>query len=163
MRFAFGRLGNPAFFGGDNWWPYSFDPQTGYAYVPTMHTCMTIAGVPPKPFRAGAAYLDETFTVEPVPGSKNWGALQAIDVATGKRVWSKETRLPWSDGTLTTDGGLVFSGTPDQKFYAFDAKTGKILWTHHMSSGVIGVPVSYMVDGKQYVAVQTGYGGVTPF
>ena len=153
----------PAFFGGDNWFPYSFSPQTGYAYVPTMHTCMTISGVTPQPFRAGNWYINESFTVQHVPGDDNWGEIQAIDVATGKKVWGRETKLPWSDGTLSTDGGLVFSGTPDRKFYAFDAKTGKILWTHQMASGVIGVPISYQVDGKQYIAVQSGWGGVTPY
>ena len=152
----------PAFFGGNNWWSYSFDPQTGYAYVPTMHTCMTITGTKPAGFVPGLAYLNEKFQVEPVPGSSGWGSLQAIDVATGKQVWAKETKMPWNDGTLTTDGGLVFSGTPDQKFYALDAKSGKVLWTHHMSSGVIGQPMTYMVDGTQYVAVQSGWGGVSP-
>lgn len=152
----------PAFFGGDNWWSYSFDPQTGYAYVPTMRTCMKLSATKPQPFHAGNWFIDEDYTVEPVPGSKGWGALQAIDVATGKRVWSMETKLPWNEGTLTTDGGLVFSGTPDQKFYALDARTGKVLWEHHMSSGMIGQPVSYRVDGRQYIAVQSGWGGVTP-
>ena len=152
----------PAFFGGDNWWSYSFDPKTGYAFVPTMHTCMTISGQqPPAPFKAGLGYLQETFQVRPVPG-QGWGSLQAIDLATGKQVWSYDTKLPWNDGTLSTDTGLVFSGTPDQKFMAFDAKTGKVLWTHHMSSGVIGQPVSYQVDGTQYVAVMAGWGGVSP-
>jgi outer membrane protein assembly factor BamB len=75
----------------------------------------------------------------PVPGNKYWGELQAIDVATGRRVWGMKTVMPWNDGTISTDGGLVFSGTPDQKFYAFDARTGKVLWMHHMSSGIIGV------------------------
>ncbi|MGZ3508762.1 MAG: PQQ-dependent dehydrogenase, methanol/ethanol family [Vulcanimicrobiaceae bacterium] len=153
----------PAFFGGDNWWSFTYDPQTGYAYVPTMRTCMKLSGGEPKPFIAGLGYLEEGFEVEPVPGAYGWGALQAIEVATGKRVWSKETKMPWNDGTLSTDGGLVFSGTPDQKFYAFDAKTGTILWTHQMSSGVVGQPISYQVDGKQYIAVQSGWGGVAPF
>ncbi len=152
----------PAFFGGDNWWSYSYDPQTGYAYVPTMRTCMTIEGLKPADFVAGLGYLNEKFEVQKVPGSYGWGALQAIDVATGKQVWTKETKMPWNDGTLTTDGGLVFSGTPDQKFYALDAKTGKVLWTQHTSSGVIGQPMTYMVDGVQYVAVQSGWGGVSP-
>ena len=153
----------PAFFGGDNWWSFSFDPKTGYAYVPTMRTCMQMAAVKPFPFKAGNGYLEESFTVEPMPGANGWGALQAIDVATGKQVWSKETKMPWNDGTLSTDGGLVFSGTPDQTFYAFDARSGKVLWSQHTSSGIIGQPVSYQVDGKQYVAVQTGWGGVSPF
>jgi alcohol dehydrogenase (cytochrome c) len=153
----------PAFFGGDNWWSFTYDPQTGYAYLPTNHTCMRLSGEKPQPFQAGAGYLDEGFEVEPDPGSYGWGALQAYDVATGKRVWHKETKYPWNDGTLSTDGGLVFSGTPDQKFYAFDAKTGAILWTFHTASGIIGQPVSYEVDGKQYVAVQSGWGGVSPY
>jgi alcohol dehydrogenase (cytochrome c) len=153
----------PAFFGGDNWWPYSFDPQTGYAYVPTMKTCMMLSGLKPQPFQAGAQYVDESFVVQHVPGMTGWGALQAIDVATGRRMWSFDTAQPWNDGTLTTDGGLVFSGTPDRKFYAFDAKTGKVLWTYHTRSGIIGVPVTYRVDGRQYVAVQSGWGGVSPF
>jgi alcohol dehydrogenase (cytochrome c) len=153
----------PAFFGGDNWWPYSFDPQTGYAYVPTMKTCMTLVATKPVPFVAGATYTDEAWTVRHVPGETGWGELQAIDVATGKRMWHKDTALPWNDGTLSTGGGLVFSGTPDGKFYAFDARTGKVLWEHRMTSGVIGVPMSYRVEGKQYVAVQSGWGGVAPF
>ncbi len=154
----------PAFFGGDNWWSFSYDPQTQYAYVPTMRTCMKLRGEqPPKKFHPGAGDLDEGFAVEPVPGSTGWGALQAFDLRTGKRVWSKETRYPWTDGTLTTGGGLVFSGTPDRKFYALDAKTGRVLWQFHARSGFIGQPISYRVDGKQYVAVQSGYGGVTPF
>jgi alcohol dehydrogenase (cytochrome c) len=153
----------PAFFGGDNWYPYSFDPQTGYAYVATMRTCMKIGGLKPQPFHAGAQYVDEQFQVEHIPGDTKWGEIQAIDVATGKKKWSMVTAQPWNDGTMSTDGGLVFSGTPDQKFYAFDARTGKVLWMHHMSSGVIGVPMTYRVDGKQYVAVQSGWGGVSPF
>ncbi len=153
----------PAFFGGDNWWSYSFDPQLGYAYIPTMRTCMKLTGQKPQPFQAGAGYLDEGFEVEPVPGAYGWGALQAYDLATGKRVWSKETKFPWNDGTLTTNGGLVFSGTPDEKFYALDAKTGHVLWQFHTASGVIGQPVSYQVNGKQYIAVQSGFGGVSPF
>jgi alcohol dehydrogenase (cytochrome c) len=151
----------PAVFGGDNWWSVSFDPQTGYAYVPTIKSCMKIGAIKPAPLVPGAEILDEAFTVEHVPGQTGWGELQAIDVATGKRKWAMNTQYPWTDGTLSTDGGLVFSGTPDRKFYAFDAKTGKVLWMHQLDSGVIGQASTYRVDGKQYVAVQSGYGGVT--
>lgn len=153
----------PAFFGGDNWWSFTFDPQTHAAYIPTMRTCMKLTGQKPVPFKAGGNAVDEGFLVEPVPGSRGWGALQAYDVTTGKRMWTKETVFPWTDGTLSTDGGLVFSGTPDQKFYAFDAKSGKVLWTFHARSGFVGQPMSYRVDGKQYIAVQAGFGGVTPY
>lgn len=154
----------PAFFGGDNWWSFAYDPATRLTFVPTMRTCMKLSGEkPPKTFHPGAPALDEGFAVEPMPGAYGWGALQAFDVSTGRRVWTKETKYPWTDGTLSTAGGLVFSGTADRKFYALDEKTGRVLWTFHARSGFIGQPVSYVVDGKQYVAVQAGYGGVTPF
>ena len=154
----------PAFFGGDNWWSFALDERLQRVFVPTMRTCMKLSGEqPPKVVHNGAAALDEGFAVEPVPGAFGWGALQAFDLRTGARVWSQETKFPWTDGTLSTAGDLVFSGTPDQKFYAFDARTGKVLWTFLARSGFVGQPVSYRVDGKQYVAVQSGYGGVAPF
>jgi len=150
----------PAAIGGVNWWPPAFSPQTGYAYVSTVKACMRLAGIKPTAFLAGARYTDEAFTIEHEPGQTGWGQFQAIDVATGKQMWHFDTRMPWNDGSLATDGGLVFSGTPDQLFYAFDARTGKVLWKHHMRSGVLGVPMSYRVNGRQYVAVQSGFGGV---
>lgn len=154
----------PAFFGGDNWWSFALDPAAHDVYVPTMRTCMKLAGQePPKTFHPGNGALDEGFAVMPVPGSHGWGALQAFDIRTGARVWTKETQYPWTDGTLSTAGGLVFSGTPDRKFYALDSRTGRVLWTFVARSGFVGQPVTYRVDGKQYVAVQNGYGGVAPF
>jgi len=97
------------------------------------------------------------------PENSNWGAVQAIDLNTGKQVWDFESALPWSDGTLSTAGGLVFSGSADGKFMAFDASTGKVLWkSETLSSGIIGVPTTYRVNGKQYVAVWAGWGGGIP-
>ncbi|HTU82565.1 MAG TPA: PQQ-dependent dehydrogenase, methanol/ethanol family [Candidatus Acidoferrales bacterium] len=154
----------PAFFGGNNWWAWTYDSQTHAVYGPAMRTCMKLSGEKPPPvFHPGAGDLDEGFAVEPVPGSKNWGALEALDVRTGRRLWSMETKYPWTDGALSTGGGLVFSGTPDRKFYALDARSGRVLWSFDARSGFVGQPMSYRVDGKQYVAVQSGYGGVAPF
>jgi alcohol dehydrogenase (cytochrome c) len=154
----------PAFFGADNWWAFSLDPSMHDVYVPTMHTCMKLIGQkPPKVFHPGSGALDEGFAVMPMPGAYGWGALQAFDLRTGRRVWTKETKYPWTDGTLSTGGGLVFSGTPDRKFYSLDSRTGKVLWTFDAHSGFVGQPVTYRVDGKQYVAVENGYGGVAPF
>ena len=71
--------------------------------------------------------------------------------------------MPWSGATLATSGGLMFSGSTDGHFMAFDAKTGKVLWSSEpLSSGIIGVPTTYVVDGKQYVAVWAGWGGAGP-
>ena len=71
--------------------------------------------------------------------------------------------MPWAGATLATSGGLMFSGSTDGHFMAFDAKTGKVLWSsEQLSSGIIGVPTTYKVDGKQYVAVWAGWGGAGP-
>ncbi|MCP1373016.1 methanol/ethanol family PQQ-dependent dehydrogenase [Dyella lutea] len=153
----------PSFLGGKNWWPISVDPQTHLAYVPTMHTCMTIKGATVA-YKAGLPFLGETFKVVADPAHKGqWGSVQAIDVNTGNQVWSYPSALPWNSGMLSTAGGLVFSGSADGHLVAFDAKTGKVLWkSPEMTSGVIGVPSTWVVDGKQYVGVYAGWGGATP-
>lgn len=153
----------PSFLGGKNWWPISINPETQMAYIPTQHACMTIKGTQPVAYKAGLAFLDETFEVLHDPTDHHWGSVQAVDLNTGKQVWQYETDLPWNDGTLSTAGGLVFSGTSDGHFLAFDATSGKVLWdSGKLSSGIIGVPTSYTVDGKQYVAVWAGWGGASP-
>jgi alcohol dehydrogenase (cytochrome c) len=153
----------PSFLGGKNWWPISIDPQTRMAYIPTQHACMDIKGAPPVAYKAGLAFLEETFEVKHDPTDDHWGSVQAVDLDTGKQVWQYETHLPWSGATLATAGGVMFSGSTDGHFMAFEAKTGKVLWTSpQLSSGIIGVPTTYMVDGKQYVAVWAGWGGAGP-
>ena len=94
------------------------------------------------------------------PGADHIGEVQAWNVDTGKRVWTHTyaTSPNWGP-MLTTAGGLVFSGgTNDRKFHAFDAKTGKLLWEFPTNSGIIGQPSTFLVDGVQYVAVQSGWG-----
>jgi alcohol dehydrogenase (cytochrome c) len=153
----------PSFLGGKNWWPIAVDPQTHFAYVPTMHTCMTIKGGAVS-YKAGLPFLGESFNVMHDPAFPNsWGEVQAIDVNTGKQVWKFDSKLPWNDGMLATAGGLVFSGSADGYLYAFDAKTGAVKWkSPQMASGVIGVPSTYKIGGKQYVGLWAGWGGATP-
>ncbi len=153
----------PSFLGGKNWWPGAVDPATNMAYVPTLHACMTMKGVPVS-YAAGLPYLGETFEMKPDPTSPHhMGSIQAIDLSTGKQVWQHRTKEPWDGGAMATSGGLVFSGTADGHLYAFDAKTGKILWkSPYLGSGIIANPMSYEIDGKQYVAVWSGWGGVWP-
>ena len=85
-------------------------------------------------------------------------------VDTGKKVWTHEyTKTPNWGSMLTTGGGLVFTGgTNDRKIHAFDASTGKLLWEHQTSSGIVAPPSTFTVNGKQYVAVTTGNGGGSP-
>lgn len=154
----------PSFLGGKNWWPIAVDPQTHYAYVPTMHTCMTIKGVPPVPYKPGLAFLDEGFNVMRDPAHPHeWGSVQAIDLNTGKQAWRFGSALPWNDGMLATAGGLVFSGSADGHLYAFDARTGAVKWkSPEMTSGIIGVPATWKVGNKQYLGIWAGWGGATP-
>jgi alcohol dehydrogenase (cytochrome c) len=94
-----------------------------------------------------------------VAGADHIGELQAWNLDTGKKVWT--TNMPsfnWGP-VLATGGGLLFAGgTNDRMFRAFDARTGKVLWVFPTGSGVAAVPVSFQVDGKQYIAVQSGWG-----
>ena len=154
----------PSFLGGKNWWPIAIDPQTHMAYVPTMHTCMTIKGVAGGAYKAGLPFLDESFKVVRDPlHPDEWGSVQAIDLDTGKQAWRFGSKTPWNDGMLATAGGLVFSGSAEGYLYAFDAKTGAVKWkSPKMSSGIIGVPSTWKVGNKQYVGVWAGWGGATP-
>jgi alcohol dehydrogenase (cytochrome c) len=153
----------PSFLGGKNWWPIAVSPVTHYAYVPTMHTCMTIKGGAVR-YKAGLPFLGESFKVMRDPAFPNsWGEVQAIDLNTGKQAWSFDSKLPWNDGMLATAGGLVFSGSADGYLYAFDAKTGDVKWkSPQMSSGIIGVPSTWKVGKKQFIGVWAGWGGATP-
>jgi alcohol dehydrogenase (cytochrome c) len=153
----------PSFLGGKNWWPIAVDPQTHFAYVPTMHTCMKIKGGAVS-YKAGLPFLGESFNVMRDPQNPDiWGSVQAIDVNTGLQAWRYKSELPWNDGMLATAGGLVFSGSADGYLYAFDAKTGDVRWKSPvMTSGIIGVPSTWMVGGKQYIGIWAGWGGATP-
>jgi len=98
--------------------------------------------------------------VAPVPGADHYGELQAWNVDTGQRAWTHNypTSPNWGSA-LATAGGLVFSGgTNDRKFHAFDAATGKLVWEFPTNSGITGQPSSFMIDGKQYIAVLSGWG-----
>jgi alcohol dehydrogenase (cytochrome c) len=92
-------------------------------------------------------------------GLEGWGHVKAIDPATGREVWSWKGEHPMLSSLLATAGDLVFAGEPTGEFDAFDARTGQLLWQFQTGNGIHGSPVTYSVNGKQYVAVPTGWGG----
>ena len=106
----------------------------------------------------GGGYGGESRMFE-MPGSNGMlGRLSAIDLRTMKTRWSHQQRAMFLTGALTTAGGLVFIGDLDRYFSAFDVETGKILWKTRLGAGLHGYPITYAVDGQQYIAVPTGMG-----
>ena len=150
----------PSHWGGKNWPPAAFSPQTRMLYIPANENLCATFTAKEIEYSAGRPYTGTTNTLEMVPGADHIGEVQAWDVDAGKRVWTHTyAKSPNWGPMLVTAGGLVFSGgTNDRMFHAFDASTGKLLWEFPTNSGVIGQPSSFTVDGKQYIAVQSGWG-----
>ena len=150
----------PSLWGGKDWPPAAYSPQTGYLYIPANENlCSTIVGRDVE-YVPGRAFTGATSRVFVVNDAEHLGELQAWDLSTGEQVWTHEFPESQNWGPImTTGGGLVFAGgTNDRYFRAFDAATGEVLWEQRTNSGVIGVPSSYEVDGVQYIAVQSGWG-----
>ena len=151
----------PSILGGKNWEPMSFNPQTGLAYANTL----AFGGhykTEPATYKQGEFYLgmDLTDLWDWPEGDAPRGHLKAIDPMTGKTKWEVGSAIPRFSGVMSTAGGVVFSGQLTGEFEAFDADSGKKLWSFQTGSGIEGQPVTWQQDGVQYVAVASGYGGV---
>lgn len=150
----------PSFLGGKNWMPMAYSQKTNLFYVPSNEWGMDIWNQPVE-YKKGAAYLGAGFTIKPI-FEDHIGSLKAIDPLTGKVKWNYKNPSPLWGGVLTTAGGLVFTGTPEGKFLAFDDQTGEILYKFNVGSGIVGSPVTWEQDGEQYVAIVSGWGGAVP-
>jgi alcohol dehydrogenase (cytochrome c) len=150
----------PSHWGGKNWPPIAFSPKTRMIYIPANENlCATIVGREAK-YKPGSSFTGATSTLYLAPGADHIGEVQAWNVDTGARVWTHTyaTSANWGP-MLATGGGLAFTGgTNDRMFHAFDAASGKLLWEFPTNSGITGQPSSFMVDGRQYIAVQSGWG-----
>jgi alcohol dehydrogenase (cytochrome c) len=143
----------PSSFGVRNWPATSYDTATHLLYLPMFDACMDFFWNP------GTAW-DISWQIKPPPASDGrFGRIEAIDLATGKAVWTQRTRAPQSSAMLSTAGGLVFSGARDRWFRAQDDRTGATLWQVRLSAAPNAFPVSFGVDGVQYVAIVAGGGG----
>lgn len=159
----------PGPYGGHNWHSMSFNPQTGLAYFPAQNVPLVLtedkqwtAQNTNKPGVAmgGVGWnLGMAANTRP-PETKPFGRLIAWDPVNRKQAWSHEYVSPWNGGTLSTAGGLVFEGSADARLIAFNAKTGEKLWDTPTGTGVVAAPITYELDGKQYISVAAGWGGV---
>ena len=135
------------------WWSWSYSPVTGMLYIPFNRSCLdqtandrTVSGASPR------------FTI-PEPGLEEDGDLtevRAIDMSTGREAWRYSQRAPNAGSTLATAGNVVFFGDLNRRLRAFDAETGDVLWETILGSQITGYPVTYAVDGRQYVTVPVG-------
>ena len=140
--------------GGSNWSPASLDAARGLVYVAGSHIPMIYRTdeLPAQGDKPAVPY----FIIEP-SNEPNWGTLTAIDLKNkGRIAWQTKMEQPMVGGVLATAGGLVFTGEGSGEFSAFDAATGTKVWRFNCGAGVNAPPISYEIDGKQYVAVAAG-------
>ena len=150
----------PAQLGGHNWQPMSFNPDTGLVYIPAQDNAIAWEHLPSWEFRENT-FLAAARTRRSMEGHTfpDDGHLIAWDPVAQEPVWQVDYDNYWNGGTLSTAGNLVFQGTASGDFVAYRATDGEMLWQSWSRTGILGGPVSYEVDGTQYIAVMAGWGG----
>jgi alcohol dehydrogenase (cytochrome c) len=144
--------------GAKSWIPESYNPGTRTLFVPLNEACMDLVPVP----AGGRAMLSSgvRWRLRPRPDSDGkYGRLQAINLETRKVVWTVRQRVPLVTGTLATAGGVVFAGSLDRVFAAYDDQNGRELWRTRLNDVPNAAPISFMANGRQYVALTVGNGG----
>ena len=146
----------PTWYGGKNWEAGAYSPLTNAMYFPLRNTCSQMMSVPEEE----NPFLALTMREELAPGTDHLGVVQAVSAETGETLWRYEQRAG-TTSLLTTGSGLIFGGDTNGRFRALDQDTGAVLWEINLGSSVTGFPITYAVDGRQYVAVSTGATGTT--
>lgn len=143
----------PGILGGANWSPVAVNADSQTVYVAGIHAPVryTLHETPARNGGTPIRYASSELTDEP-----RWGVLSAIDLTNGKIRWQQKTAQPLVGGVLATGGGLLFMGEGDGHFNAYDAANGKLLWQDKAEAGVNAPPITYEIDGVQYVAVAAG-------
>ena len=145
----------PNLFGGKNWQPMSYSEQTGLVYIPSFNLCMDIAGKN-EAYNPGKFYLASEFDLDKADSGGFLGEFKAWDPVKQQAAWGIKEDLPFIGGAMSTAGGLVFYGNQRGDLKAVDAKSGKVLWQFNVGTGILQSPITYMQDGKQYLAVVAG-------
>jgi len=158
----------PSYLGGHNWHPMSYNPQTGLVYIPVLDFPATYGKPDEFVYRPGLANTGTDGIVGGLPdaqaerdaiGAIVLGRLLAWDPVRQQEAWRVEHKGPWNGGTLSTAGNLVFQGTADGNIVAYQADNGQKLWEFPTQTGVVAPPMTYEIDGEQYVSVNVGWGG----
>ena len=158
------RMVCPSASGGKNWPAGAYSPLNQTMYFPLQNSCMNVTSGEPGPTfdflnQPPGTTQESRYGFESqaqiAPGTNNVGTVQAVSVRTGETVWKYEQRAGVTS-LLTTGGGLLFGGDVNGRFRALDQNTGAVLWETDLGSTVTGYPVTFAVNGKQYVAVSTG-------
>jgi len=144
--------------GAKSWLPSSYNPRTKVLYVPLVESCMDLT--PVEKGGRGSLSTGVRWSLRPRPNSDGkYGRIQAINLETHQSIWIERQRAPQTTGTLATAGGVVFAGALDRVFAAYDDTTGKELWRARLGDVPSNAPISYLANGKQYVAMVVGNGG----
>jgi alcohol dehydrogenase (cytochrome c) len=153
----------PGLEGGTNWFPPAYDPDLGMAFVSVNQWGMGLTAWEKKKliYKPGDQYMGVDYQMYRM--GDVIGHLKGIDIANKKVVWDSPSPLPLFAGILVTKSGVLFTGDQRGRFLAFDAKTGKQLWSFQTGSGINASPITYELDGHQYVAVLSGLGGDPSF
>ncbi len=141
----------PGILGGSNWSPVSMNLDHHLVYVSGIHAPIKYSLHEKKSDNKIIKYTSSEPSDDP-----QWGLLSAIDVSTGKIKWQHTTEQPLLGGTLSTKGDLVFLGEGNGSFNAFNAVTGELIWHSNIDAGVNAPPITYMINGTQYIAVVAG-------
>lgn len=144
-----GVMITPGTLGGTDWSPTAYDPRSGWLYLASNIIPMLYKKAP-EPLRQPAQWWAGSVTGAPTGTS---GLITAIDLNTGKVAWQTPTKMPLLSGVMVTEGGVVFAGLSDNKLTAYDAHSGRELWSGAAPAGVNAPPISYMIAGVQYIAV----------
>ena len=157
-------LACPTWNGGKDWEAGAYSPLTNTMYMPLRNACARMLATT----AAGTSHYALAVRNQIAPGTDQVGTVHAISAETGETVWLHEQRAA-TMSLVTTGGGLVFGGDVNGRFKAWDQETGEVLWEINLGSAVTSFPISYAVDGKQYIAVGTGtastaslFGRLTP-
>lgn len=153
--------------GAHNWHPMSYNPTTGLVYIPAQNIPVVFEDDPnwvvnstaSGGFMSGTGWNLGTLLSAVAPKSATFGHLLAWDPVKQKAAWKVKHIGPWNGGTLTTAGNLVFQGSADGRFVAYNASNGDKLWEVQVGTGVVAAPVTYEVDGHQFVSIAAGWGG----